>query len=147
MLNDSAMNETFQAILDSLHPKEGRSKLEPYGELIHELRKRGRSYRDIASILAEHCGVSVGTHTVYNFVRVRVSKMGQTRQAGTRRTSQSSVAPVTDTTAPPDSNDEVWRRIQALKQRITPGTEMEKKEFKFDENKPLQLISDPQKKK
>jgi IS30 family transposase len=149
MLNNIAMNETFQAILDSLPSKEPRSKLEPYAELIQELRKRGRSYREIASILAERCGVRVGTHTVYNFVRVRASKKGKSGGGGTGRSGQTRATPVSDTTVAPalDSNDEVWQRIQALKQRTTPDTGAEKKVFQFDGNEPLQLISDPKQKK
>jgi hypothetical protein len=149
MIGKYRMNETFQAILDSLPPKEPRSKLEPYAELIQELRKRGRSYREIASILAERCGVRAGTHTVYNFVRVRASKKGKPARAGTGRSTQTPAVPVSDTTAAarPESDNEVWQRIEALKQRTTPGFEVEKKVFQFDENEPLQLISDPQKKK
>ena len=71
MISDAAANDDIQAILDRLPPKPPRSKLEPYAELIQELRKRGRSYREIASILTACCGVSAGTHTVYNFVRMR----------------------------------------------------------------------------
>ena len=88
MLNKIAMNETFQAILDSLPPKEPRSKLEPYAELTQELRKRGRSYREIVSILAERCGVRLGTHTVYNSVRVRASKKGKSGGGGNGRSGQ-----------------------------------------------------------
>jgi len=66
------VNAKFQAILDSIPPKKPtRSKLEPYAELINELRKRGRSYREIAQILRDRCELSVGVHTLYNFVRVR----------------------------------------------------------------------------
>jgi IS30 family transposase len=65
------MDEKFEAILDSLPPKPPRSKLEPYAELIRELRKRSRSYRDIASILKDRCDLSVGVHTLYAFVRTR----------------------------------------------------------------------------
>lgn len=71
MLGDTAANDDIEAILDKLPPKPPRSKLEPYAELIQELRKRGRSYREIADILTACCGVSTGTHTVYNFVRIR----------------------------------------------------------------------------
>lgn len=35
------------------------------------MRKRGRSYREIAGILTDCCGVGTGTHTVYNFMRTR----------------------------------------------------------------------------
>ena len=51
MFSETAANDDLQAILDRLPPKPPRSKLEPYAELIQELRKRGRSYRDIAGIL------------------------------------------------------------------------------------------------
>jgi len=65
------MDAKFQAILDSLPPKQPRSKLEPYADLIRELRKRERSYREIAGLLKERCGVNVGIHTLYSFVRTR----------------------------------------------------------------------------
>lgn len=65
------MDAKFQAILDSLPPKAPRSKLEPFAELIAELRKRERSYRQIADLLKERCGLSVGVHTLYSFVRTR----------------------------------------------------------------------------
>jgi hypothetical protein len=48
---------------------------------------------------------------------------------------------------PAEGNDEVWQRIQALKQRTARRDGAEKKEFEYDENEPLQLISDPQQKK
>src|SRR4051794_40326498 len=75
------MDERFQAILDSLPPRPLRSRLEPYTELIHELRRRGRSYREIAAILADRCGVRVAVHTVYNFVRVRTPALKKATKA------------------------------------------------------------------
>src|ERR1022692_35631 len=77
MFSDTAASDDIQAILDRLPPKPPRSKLEPYAELIQELRLRGRSYRDIASILTACCGVSAGAHTVYSFVRTRTSEGAQ----------------------------------------------------------------------
>jgi hypothetical protein len=71
MITDTAANDDLQVILDRLPPKPPRSKLEPYSELIQELRQRGRSYRDISGILATCCGVTAAAHTVYNFVRNR----------------------------------------------------------------------------
>jgi hypothetical protein len=65
------MEDSLQTILDSLPPKPSRSKLEPHREFIRELRRRGRSYQEIAQILRDHCGVTVAVHSVYNFVRVR----------------------------------------------------------------------------
>jgi IS30 family transposase len=144
IIDNTAMDNAFQAILDSLPPKPPRSKLEPYAELIHELRKRGRSYREIAGILATRCGVSAGTHTVYNFVRVRAQaqKKAKAARAGAERSSQTPAAvPVETATTPAANQDaEVWQRIQALKQRTPPRNEAEKKVFVFDETKPLQRI-------
>src|ERR1700684_1150389 len=145
IIDNTAMDNAFQAILDSLPPKPPRSKLEPYAELIQELRKRGRSYREIAGILTNRCGVSAGTHTVFNFVRVRAQapKKAKPPRAGAERSSQTpaSSAPVeTANTSPAARDEEVWQRIQALKQRNPQRNEVEKKVFVFDETKPLQLI-------
>ena len=74
MISDTETNAEMQAILDRLPPKPPRSKLEPHAELIQELRRRGRSYREISGILTDCCGVSAGAHTVYNFGRTRTSK-------------------------------------------------------------------------
>ena len=133
------MNETFQAILDSLPPKASRSKLEPYTELIHELRFRGRSYREITGILADRCGVHVGVHTLYNFVRVRTKAGNKANRAGKNTVAQAAppARPSPPVAAGP-SQPEAWDRIQALKQRAVParapGAE---KIFHYDENVPL----------
>ena len=134
------MDETFQAILDSLPPKPPRSRLEPYAELIHELRRRGRSYREIAAILADRCGVRVGVHTVYNFVRVRtpaLKKAGKAAKsaAGTARPSHAAALPAA---ARQGQDGEVWQRIQALKQRpVSAQVQTAEKVFHYDENAPL----------
>jgi len=47
------MDAKFKEILDGLPDKRPRSRLEPYRELISGLRRRGRTYRDIAHILGE----------------------------------------------------------------------------------------------
>lgn len=144
MIANTTMEEAFQAILDSLPPKPARSKLEPYAELIRELRRRGRSYREIASILAERCGVTVGIHTVYNFVQVRSKSKGTTSTGEREKTASSSGVAKTSSTALGD----VDARIQALKQRTTaaraPGAE---KVFHYDENEPLRLQSSSEQKK
>lgn len=140
MIGPIAMDETLQAILDSLPPKPTRSKLEPYAELIHELRRRGRSYRDIAGILADRCGVRVGVHTVYNFVRVRTAAVKKTTNAA-KATGAGAVQ--TSKSAPPaavkgDGDSEVWQRIQALKSRSTSTrAQSAEKVFHYDENMPL----------
>ena len=143
-----AMNETFKAILESLPPKRPRSQLEPYTELIQELRKRGRSYREIVGILTDRCGVRVGIHTVYNFVRVRAATA---KEAGSMKAAAERSSPAASfgsTNISPERDGEVWDRIQALKER--PGAaraQGAEKVFHYDENEPLQLISDSKPKK
>jgi hypothetical protein len=65
------MDTNFKEILNGLPDKPPRSRLEPYRELIRELRRRGRTYRDIAHILAEKCQIQVTASGVHNFVRTR----------------------------------------------------------------------------
>jgi len=62
------MDSRFEAILNSLPNKKPRSRLEPYCELILEMRKRGQSYRAIAQILRKSCGLKFGSSTVNDFV-------------------------------------------------------------------------------
>lgn len=143
MMSQTAMNQTFQAILDSLPPKPSRSKLEPYVELIHELRRRGRSYRDITGILSDRCGIEVGVHTVYNFVRVRSTAGAKKVMKQAKPSAASEAAPaVQSARSAPVREDgepsEVWQRIQALKERPAPvRTHSAEKVFHYDENLPL----------
>ena len=65
------MDDSLKDILDALPAKAPRSRLEPYREFIQELRRRGRTYRDIAGILAEKCQVQVSASGVHDFVRIR----------------------------------------------------------------------------
>ncbi len=65
------MDTKFEVILNSLPAKEPHSRLEPYSELITEMRKRGRTYREIAQVLKKSCGFKVGTSTVNDFVLAR----------------------------------------------------------------------------
>ena len=143
-----AMNETFKAIVESLPPKRPRSQLEPYTALIQELRKRGRTYSEITGILAERCGVRVGIHTVYNFVRVRAATAKEGRSMTVAVEGSSPVASSGFTNIAPERDGEVWDRIRALKEgSVTARVQGAEKVFHYDENEPLQLISDSKAKK
>ena len=69
------MDAKVQKLLDCLPPKGPSSRLEPHLELIREMRKRGRSYREIAQFLIDNFNVQVAHNTIHDFVRVR-SKTG-----------------------------------------------------------------------
>lgn len=62
------MNDQLKAIIEALPDKPPRSRLEPYKEFIEELRGRGRTYKDIAGILAENfsiCVTAAGVHDLF----------------------------------------------------------------------------------
>jgi hypothetical protein len=136
------MEPALQAILDSL-PQGRRSKLEPYRALIRALRTRGRSYREIVTILREQCGLRVAVHTVYHFVRAQEQMKGARRRP--RRHSSEAVRGASQAGASsplsPDGSEDVWTRIAAVKQRA-PASAAKPKVFAYDENEPLQLIAD-----
>ena len=73
------MEPTHQSILESLPPKSPRSKLEPHRELIRELRRKGRTYREVALLFHERLGLYVAPSTLHSFVKVRAKNRKQTQ--------------------------------------------------------------------
>ena len=59
----------IQALLKDLPERPIRSGLEPYRELILELRRRSFSYRQIAKLLVERCGFEISHSAIHDFVR------------------------------------------------------------------------------
>ncbi len=57
------MESALQTILESLSEKPPRSKLEPHRELIRELRRKGRTYREVAQLFHERLGLYVAPST------------------------------------------------------------------------------------
>ena len=140
--------ETFEAILDSFPPKPSRSRLEPYAELILELHRRGRTYREIVRILSERCELQTSRSTVNDFVRSRSRRKRSLEKSGVpeskSRTQSSASLPKTD--LPPETGlaiDDIQKRIADLKRRPA-STDMHSQLFQYDPDKPLSL---PQKSK
>jgi hypothetical protein len=73
------MEEQFQRILNKAAQKSGRSRLEPYSELIEQLRQRGLTYRDISDILTKELQVQVPKSTVNDFVRAQARERKKRR--------------------------------------------------------------------
>ena len=65
------MKPQFEAILKSLPAQVPRSRLHPYSELIREMRKRKRSYREITEVLRDQFGLKAGISTVRDFLRAQ----------------------------------------------------------------------------
>jgi hypothetical protein len=68
------VEDKFQDILNKVTRKSGSSRLEPYAELIDELRRGGHTYRDIATILLETCQFYSSKSTLNDFVLVRARR-------------------------------------------------------------------------
>src|SRR5919109_3002403 len=66
--------DELRNIVADLPEKLSRSRLEPYRELIVELRRLRRTYREIAQILGEKCQLHVSAAAVHNFVRLHVRR-------------------------------------------------------------------------
>jgi hypothetical protein len=116
------MDQAFQSILDNLPPKQP-APLEPYRELIVEMRRRGQTYRQIAQVLADHFAVHVELASIHDLVRPRAARKARPRPAERK---------------PEVVTPSVRRRIETLLER--PAEKLGPV-FEYDENEPLRLIS------
>lgn len=121
------MESPLQSILESLPDKPPRSKLEPHHELIRELRRKGRTYREVARLFHERLGLYVAPSTLHSFVKVRAKH---------RKRTQFELPPLEATATQSPTLD----RIAVL--RVKPETlKMKPSRFVFRENEPLTLTS------
>jgi hypothetical protein len=136
------MDEKHRSILEGLPNKSPRSRLEPYQELIIELRQRGRTYREIERIPVDQCQVRVSRSTINDLVRVHLRKEKKSPKCprlsviSTDRVKKANRANPEDVTS-----DEVYRRIAELKQRPV-ATQTIPKLFHYDPDEPLHLIQE-----
>lgn len=144
------MDSKFQAILNTLPPKQPRSRLEPYRELILEMRKRGRSYREITDVLKQSCRLTVGTSTVNDFVlacskstmkrtspapvELVVTRRDKKRLIGTYKTQKGLEGVISTSKALED----ITRKIKVVKDQ-PPQTRKKKLLFEYNPDEPLRL--------
>lgn len=121
------MEPALQTILESLPEKLHRSKLEPHRDLIRELRRKGRTYRDLARIFHERLGLHVAPSTLHSFVKVRAKHRKRTQFELPPLESTAMELPVPD-------------RLAALKAKPT-AREAKRTRFDFRENEPLTLTT------
>jgi len=121
------MEPDLQKILESLPVKPYRSKLEPHRELIRELRRKGRTYREVAHLFHERLGLYVAPSTLHSFVKVRAKH---------RKRTQFELPPIQLATAESPALD----RVAALKAKPTVRSSKPTR-FVFRENEPLTLTS------
>jgi len=143
------VDDKFEAILNSLPAKEPRSRLEPYSELITEMRKRGRSYREITQVLKKACGLKVGASTVNDFVLARSkskakASLSTSRRTATKKNMEGLTGTYNDTEAhqsirrPRKALEVIAKTIKALKDRPLK-TPAKKLLFEYNPDEPLRL--------
>ena len=119
------MEPMHKNILEPLPEKPPRSKLEPHRELIRELRRKGRTYREVARLFHERLGLHVALSTLHSFVKVRAKH---------RKRMQFELPP----TSLPVTESPALERVAALKAK--PAVRKSKRaRFVFRENEPLTL--------
>src|ERR1700733_14560648 len=113
------------AELSDLPPKPPRSKLEPHRELIRELRRKGRTYREVSRFFAERLGLQVAPSTLHSFVKVRARQRKQVQFE----------LPAVEL---PSAEPPVSARLAAFKAQ-PKVQESKRSRFVFQENEPLTL--------
>lgn len=119
------MEPAHQLILESLPEKQYRSKLEPHRELIRELRRKGRTYREVARLFHERLGLYVAPSTLHSFVKVRAKHHKRTQFELPPLELSSPSSPALD-------------RIAALREKAVV-LKSKPARFVFRENEPLTL--------
>jgi hypothetical protein len=65
-----SVNDLEKLLADD-RPEPPRSRLEPHLDFVRELRRRGRTFRRIAKMLEEKCGVKVAPGTIHAFLTAK----------------------------------------------------------------------------
>jgi hypothetical protein len=125
------MDDALRQLIDAEPETTPRSKLEPYYDVIRELRRKRRTYQQIAQFLAEHLQLSVAPSTIHAFVAVRAKRRSRVAYELPDRTTTSTTVQGDDPAAKPGSSD----AIEALRQK--PKPEVAKPDFVYDPNQPL----------
>jgi hypothetical protein len=127
MTSESIVTRLSASEIDNLPDKQPRSKLEPHRELIRELRRKGRTYREVAHLFEERLGLYVAPSTLHSFVKVRAKH---------RKRTQYEIPPYEIATTDSSALDSV----AALKGKPTMQS-VKRPRFVFRENEPLTLTS------
>ena len=135
------MNKRFRQILRALPDKPPRSRLEPYRELIQELRRRGRTYREISGLLMTEWEVRVTPSGVHDFVRRRIPAGPEKTLTPMAKRERKATSSLVAAASGENPISEVQSRIAVLKARV-PLKETDSGGFKFDPYEPLRLSPD-----
>ena len=131
------MSDLVRQILAELPSRAERSSLEPYHELIQEMRRRGYSYREVSRLLEERCRVKISHAAIHNFVRRRQVPTAQPppaqSQGGGRERDRE------DGGGSGVNQRDIRDRIDAFKRRVVASAAADEVGFRFDPDQPLRL--------
>ena len=130
------MDPAISKLVEEISDKPPRSKLEPHAEVIAALRRKRRTYREIAQFLQEHLAISAVPSTIHDFVRVRRRRGKRTADSGDEQP-----VPSRQVTAASATENDVQQRIAALKRRTPP--DQSQPLFTYEEDEPLKLPRKP----
>ena len=130
------MDPAISTLVEEISEKPPRSKLEPHAEVIAALRRKRRTYREIAHFFQEHLAITVAPSTIHDFVRVRRRRGKRTVDSGEQQT-----VPSRQDRASSATQDDVQQRIAALKRRTSP--DQPQPLFTYEEDEPLKLQRKP----
>jgi hypothetical protein len=136
------MEDRFHDVLSGVDAKQGRSRLEPYGELVEALRCQGFTCRDITALLAEKCQFKTSKSAVNRLVRARARRRRNAARQISRRVAIPSPMVAKKAglhSGQVPSENEVQQRIAAMKAR-KPAIASSDNDFYFDPTEPLRLI-------
>ena len=137
------MDDRLNEILQRLPAKPPRSRLDPHAALIEEMRRRGRTFVEIAWVLAEECQVSSSPSNIHHFLklRARTAKIAKRASAKSGVSSEAACPPVTigKTVSQRTPPTDAALRIAALKQRKLSSPPASGG-FDYDPNEPLRLL-------
>jgi hypothetical protein len=136
------MDEVVRRLLDQMAAKPPRSKLEPHLEVIQELRRKGRTYLDIADFFSQHFNLRVAPSTIHAFVKVRARRRKRP-QIELPQATASAIEPAASATAlVRGAESKVKECIEALKLNRVDAA-VEKPKFEYNEKEPLRLRRTP----
>ena len=131
------MDDNIRTVLDQM-PEKNRSKLEPHADVIRELRRKGRTYEEIANFFSERFDLKVAPSTIHAFVRVRARRHQRLRIELPPPNPLGTVSIGSDRPTTEDVSDDK-KKIETLKKRVLIE-QATKPQFEYDEDQPLQLV-------
>ena len=137
------MDPVISGLLDDLPDKPPRSKLEAHADVIAALRRKRRTYREIAQFFREHLSIAVSPSTIHDFVRVRRGREKRKADAvhdeiPAPAKHLSRLDPIGN---PSRADEDTLQRIADLKRRA-PAPEPEPL-FTYKDDEPLKLNRKP----